>query len=263
MTSNELLNLTKGLPFIDPGFEPKVLLTLVASLRAKADGHGLPVLSAYLTPRNAAALYRKTVENAPEHPRCVSLNTSLTDELHKAIARIIAKHPEWRLLFVIPIEWRQLTTGQVSSTNPLIPQHVYLGCQAFRQALQLEETIVHEMSHVWCSLLAEIIDFQTKEASHDLTLPSGTTGKSVRGVLLAALFAAAAINFYHVSGEIVTGSEARATYLRQYLERCVDVIRRCIGVSHFGREVNDRLAIFLKNRPILNREETHADNSLS
>lgn len=258
MTADELLKIINGLPFIDASFEPQILLSLVASLRAKADGHSLSKLQDYLMPDNAVEVYNKNIKNTLSPPACTLLDKSLTIKLNNAISRITKNHNGWLPLFAIPLEWRELTTGQISLTNPLLPQYIYLGRSAFEHELRLEETIIHEMSHVWCGLIAEIMDFQKKNSPHDLILPSGTEGKNVRGVFFAALFAAAALNLYRIVDKKQPTNTVRINYLQSYLLGCINVINDCDGASCLGQKISDHLTIFLQKKMLLNEGERHA-----
>ncbi|WP_184013399.1 hypothetical protein [Glaciimonas immobilis] len=248
MTPDNLLTLLNGLPFIDATFKPQVLLTLVASLRSEADQRYLPFLNDYLVPDNALRIYQRLMKKMPTRPESAFLNDSRIELVNKAIRRILEKHPEWNALLTISIEWRKLTTGQISLTNPVFPQFIFLGESAFADELLLEETIVHEMSHVWCGFIAEIIDFQKKNSLAKLTLPSGTKNKSVRGVLFAGLFAAAAIKFYYVEGKIFPKCEDRIAFLENYLSGCIDVVHKSTDASYLGLQINNHLALFLQEQ---------------
>ncbi len=247
MTPSLLLSLCKGVPFVHDSFDASALATLVAKLRCQIDGDSATDLSRYLRPAVAVEVYREHVQDCPIPQDHGELCGRQQVQLGSAIARIVERHPYWEHLFSLPVEWRELMNGQISSTNPMIPQHIFLGPLAFATDQVLEETVVHEMSHTWCSMLAELRDFQESDAPHDLVLPSGTGNKSVRGVLLAALFSAAALRLY--VGEKLSEPKIalRRDTLIRYLEGCLETLQGCRGVSETGMLIAQTLQGFAQH----------------
>jgi len=214
-----------GLPFIHDSFKPMQLFKLAVLLRNKiASTH--PNAESYIgadlsQPEVALGLYASILPNAAPPQPSVEPPTSLVDAVESAKARITDRWQEWNKLLALPTILRRLTTDAVSSTNPFLPQHLYLGDPALSNDDRLEETLVHEYSHLWCQMIAEIRDFQTTDSPADFVLPSGTGGRTPRGVVFAALFAAAAVNFYGRWPE----KAARRSYLLSYLEGCLALER--------------------------------------
>ncbi|EPA96378.1 hypothetical protein D3C76_661440 [compost metagenome] len=154
--------------------------------------------------------------------------------------------PEWKNLLDIPIKIHKLLNQQVSLTNPLLPQQMFLGEAAFTTITDLEEFLVHELSHIWSSLIAEIYDFQLKNSSNNYVLPSGTGGKNPRGVLLACLFAVSAVNYYQrllTSGSVRARSE-RLVYLHQYFFKSLATLQASDELSEMGKLITSRLDAF-------------------
>jgi hypothetical protein len=247
MTPSLLLSHCKGLPFIHDGFDPGVLATFVSKLRRQIDGGSSTDLFRYLDPAVATEIYRKHVADCPVPLDHRQLCGKQQVQLGSAIGRIIERLPHWKPLFSLPVEWRKLINDQISSTNPMIPQHIFLGTQAFSSDQVLEETVVHEMSHTWCSMIAEVRDFQEHDAPHDLVLPSRTSNKSVRGVLLAALFSAAALRLYVREEKSAPNIAARTETLIRYLEGCLDTLQSCRGVSETGQLITRALRGFAQD----------------
>lgn len=230
-----------GVPFVSEGFEPDKLVYLVCKLRHQIDSYDSPVYSSsgvssvgvktdyseYLNPEKACSVYKKAI---PKENYSISKSRPTTQfeqlAIKKSIDAITIRNPAWKALFEIPIEFRVLQDQHISLTNPLVPQVVCLGDSTITSFDTLNELLVHEMSHVWCSFVCELTDFQNKESPSDLVLPSGTSGKNPRQVILAACFAAAALNFYF-SDYKHTGvfkHKKRTSELCLYLEQSIQVL---------------------------------------
>jgi hypothetical protein len=221
-TADRFLNQCGGLPFIDHGFVPMTLLTAVAAVRRKADPAAHPQLGDYLDPANAVAIFER-------HSRCPAIELEWTELSEDQVARtdkgideILAAAPDWRPLFDIPLRYRRWVGDGISSTSVLIPQTVYLGDRAFRSGIPLTETLVHEHAHVWLNFIAEVEDLQREGAPLDFVLASGTGERTLRNVLHAAHFAAAAVKHYLRSGPLDAHAEERKDYLVDYLGGCLD-----------------------------------------
>lgn len=152
--------------------------------------------------------------------------------------------PEWENLLEIPVNIHKMLNQQVSLTNPVLPQQMFLGEAAFTSITDLEELLVHELS--WSSLIAEIYDFQLKDSSNNYILPSGTGGKNPRGVLLACLFAVSALNYHQRL--ISTGSlrvrPERLDYLTQYFLKSLVTLKTSAELSEIGKLITSRLDDF-------------------
>lgn len=231
----------RGVPFIDTNVDLKKLVAAAASVRRNADGAAGVSLGDYVDPAKAESVFRKTARSDMEEIPW----TEPTSEHLRAVARasdkIVRTVPEWAPLFALPIRNRRMDRGGISCTSILIPQTIYLGDEAFAAKIPLEETLVHEHAHVWLALITEAFDLENNSGEPEFTLPSGTAGKSARGVIFAAHFAAAAVMYYRrlVDGE--AQSSARAEYLLEYLKECLVMTRDHSSLSLAGRAVHARL----------------------
>jgi hypothetical protein len=248
MTPAEILNELNGLPFVHPDFNSKKLLTFAAVVRKNISGKNLH-LSTYLQPDFSTYLYNRHVAGAPEFPPHEPLSNAENFMLAEAKKNLKALLPEWDNLLEIPANIHKMLNHQVSLTNPLLPQQMFLGEAAFTSITDLEELLVHELSHIWSSLIAEIYDFQIKDSSNNYILPSGTGGKNPRGVLLACLFAVSAMNYHHRL--LTTGSERarpeRLEYLNQYFLRSLVTLKASTELSEMGKLISSRLDEFSSN----------------
>lgn len=245
MSPSEMLYEINGLPFVNPMFNSIKLLTLVAIVRKNIEGGGSP-LHTYLTPDFATSLYQRHIEGAPAFPLHQALSNAEQAMLVEARHNLKTLLPEWTGLFELPVNIHKLLTQQVSLTNPALPQQLFLGEQAFASMTDLEESLVHELSHIWSSLIAEIYDFQVKDSANNYTLPSGTGGKNPRGVLLACLFAVSAVNYHH---KLLTSGSARARperldYLRNYFIKSLATLQASTELSEIGKLIISRLGEF-------------------
>ena len=245
ISSAELLSEIGGLPFVDQNFSARKLLTLVAILRRNID-EAQYAPQAYLEPHLATELYERKTNGVVTYPLSSDFTIADSAAVEEAIARIVAQRPDWEPMLKIPIVFRRLDTVQVSLTNPLIPQQVFLGSRALGDEFLLRETVVHELSHVWCGFILEIFDFQQEGCPASYVLPSGTANKDIRGVLLAALFAAAALDFYVSNSDYCRHirMSARVNYLKSYLDKCIVTVANSCHASSMGREITGRLAVY-------------------
>lgn len=242
MRPSTILDEMNGLPFIDPSFNSVKLLTLVATVRQNIQPGEQP-LTKYLVPELATCLYQKIVPGAPQMPKHQKLNGVESEKILRAKNNLAAMFPEWSALLQIPLQAYKLLTGHASMSNPLMPQHLFLGEQAFASETDLEESLVHELSHIWYALLAEIFDFQIKDCSHNYVLPSGTGGKDPRGVLLACLFAYCTYS-YHCKllvADAPRARPARLEFLKNYYLKSLDILRRSEELTEMGSLIVTRL----------------------
>ncbi len=226
-----------GIPFIDAEFHPQPLLSVVAARRRSFVPHAHPTLEAYLYPQNARDIFLNHARSRVDEPESTAISDLESELLEDARRRILIVRPDWIDLLMIPVSYRRLLDDRVSMTSALIPQTLFLGKQAFSSSGILSEVLVHEFAHIWLNFLAETADLQTPHADETFTLPSGTRGKPVRGVLLAAHFAAAAHAFHLADGD----RRERAGYLSEYLRRCLELIAHSQNLSRMGQYVFSRL----------------------
>ena len=247
----ELLAAIGGAPFLSRTFAPDALLYFVARLRAELAGSGAGQVGHFLAPEVAVELYQSIDPAAARRPESRAMTVGHRSQLDAALAHIVSVKPGWQALAAIPLEFRLLLDAQVSSTNPLLPQVVYLGQRAFASPVVLQEVLVHELSHVWFGFLCEITDFQLPGGPDDLVLPSGTRGKNSRQVIFAATFAAAVVDFYATSGgaEAESPHAARMAYCLEYLRKSLLILEREAKLNEMGRLIDSALRDFARRFP--------------
>ncbi|MGW1131039.1 hypothetical protein [Streptomyces griseoluteus] len=217
----ELWQALGGTPFLSDTFRPRTLLSLAAAARRRADPSAYPTLAEYLDPAKAADVYRRNARCRTEGVESVPLeDPRFVEQITEATERIITRMPQWAPLFRIPLHYRHMPGSHISCTTALIPQTIFLGTPAFAHDRLLEETLLHEHAHVWLTFVSELCDLQVDGSLTHFTLPSGTSGKSLRGVLLAGHFAAAAARYFCRPGADAD-SRRRGTELVGYLGGCV------------------------------------------
>ncbi|MFI9275747.1 hypothetical protein ACIGXM_34360 [Kitasatospora sp. NPDC052896] len=245
-----LLAIVGGIPFIDTSVQTPLLLTLAAEVRRRAEPEAFPALADYLDPENAAEIFRR--QSRVEVPIVASsdLSDDALSRIRCAVDDIVDTVPAWRALFGIPVRYRLVSEGQFrSSSNLLIPQTIFLGEAAFATGGILRETLIHEQAHTWLNFLAELSDLQHGSPEGKLTLPSGTTGKTPRGVLYAAHFAASAVVYYSEQKFAGKPVSERLNYLVSYLAGCLNTITDSRNLTALGEAVRDRLGEFSKKVP--------------
>ncbi len=233
----------KGYPFLDPTFDQRAFISIVAMIRWTRGGRA-GTMDDYLRPDVAYTVY------APAHgftepfiqERLSASRLARVDEARDAI---VAARPDWAALFQIGVEFGR-TSHLVSSMHPAYPQQVLLGDGAFDTEDRLRETLVHEMSHVWYGLMGEMAPFQLPGESPVHTLPSGTPGRDTRSVVTAAFFAACVLGYFRgvpAHNEYVA---VRRPYLRRYLRGCCDILAAAPNLSDSGLAALDRLDAYAR-----------------
>ncbi|MFK3969279.1 aKG-HExxH-type peptide beta-hydroxylase [Pseudomonas sp. NPDC087358] len=242
MDARAFFEIIGGLPFITDGSRPATLLTAVACSRRNAAPDAHEALIDYLDPENARVLFKRLARSQVDEFDSTFCSALEQQEIAAATVRIGRVAEAWRSFFAIPIRYRKLVQPMSSSTSALIPQTIYLGQRAFESHIPLEETLVHEHAHIWLNFVMEAYDLQTEDAPRDYVLPSGTSGKTLRGVMAAAHFAAVALKFYRSQNNNLP-STARQAYLHKYLAGCLDIAaqRPCFTPmgSLVARALND------------------------
>lgn len=237
MSATETLNRIGGVPFLDTIHE-QTLCTLVCLQRRRAHPGAKVDLERYFAPERASTTYEHFLpaRTSTKMREAAPLPPDKQELIGDSLSRVGAARPEWRQLLAVPVQFRQEPDDQVrSSTNLYVPQMVWLGPRAFESRAMLDETLIHELAHVWLNFLVELHDLQVPESTARFVLPSGTKGKSLRGVLFAGHFAAAARRYF----ETVPGDEAagRTHRLQQYLSGCVSTSAGHADLSVMGRRV--------------------------
>jgi hypothetical protein len=234
-----LTSLFGGVPFLDDTFDAAGLLTAVACVRRHLDeGRGLPTLElgAYLQPDIA-------LQSARRRGGLVAIASSKLDDdlarrVEAAILDVVEAVPGWRPLFALPIVFRQIHDEHVvSRTIPAIPQHVYLGLEAFRAEEVLRESIVHEVSHVWLAIVTEVWPLHDAQVAGDFSLPSGTANKTATQVLFACLFAASVHRYYET-----LGLTSRSAPFARYLAESLNILESYGGLTAAGEDLRKGLA---------------------
>ncbi|THA36070.1 hypothetical protein E6R18_01550 [Streptomyces sp. A1277] len=242
MDHRALLTEIGGVPFIDDdGFRPKALLTAVAVVRRSAEPEAFTSLGACLDPENAKSIFDRHATSRVHDIAWTELAPAETEDVAHASGLVVRSMPAWQSLFTLPKRYRRMAAS-TSSTSVLVPQTIYLGPGAFRDEETLRETLVHEHAHIWLNFIAEVYDLQLPDAPNDYVLPSGTSGKTYRGVMFAAHFAAAAASALrrrHLDGE--TGVRERLDHLTGYLGGCLTAMNERPYASPTGELVKDTL----------------------
>lgn len=226
---------------IDADFKVSTAVTLVARNRQRRSNLANLELADYLTPQVAREVFKQTLGDSMIEPFAHALSEDESAMLLSSLAALTNGFPAWSPYFEIGIRFGKLHAVRSRSTTSIVfPQHIYLGPKAFESSLTLQESLVHEYSHTWLNFLCELQDFQVEPAVARYTLPSGTGGKTPRGVLYAAHFAKTALLFYEGLPQTHLHVE-RMTFLRSYFEGCIAALEGCDEFSDMGRVVYEQL----------------------
>jgi hypothetical protein len=213
-----------GLPMIDDGVKHSAIATLACAVRQRLDNKRQP-LSAYLQPGLAKDCYRRASQRLVTELESIDPSPYDMQRIQGACDRIVEAVPQWKVQFALPLRWRRLVNDVASSSNPMIPQHIYLGERGLTSH-RLPEYIVHEISHTWVGMIAEVAPLALPgEAVH--VLPSGTTNKEIRQVMYALTFAATAVRFYRAriaQGQHHEQDRERLEWMEQYTSGCLDIV---------------------------------------
>lgn len=247
MAAIKIIDLCKGVPFVDNEFCSSKLWGAIAAKRASISKHSFYTeenLLKLIAPENAIKFARKYYDK-PEsiHAKLATKNQIiLIENAHKYI---LDSCPDWEGLIKGPFLYFSLNKkGVYSMSNPLIPQSIFLGPEAYKSLENLPETIIHELSHVWCALLHEITPL-VNGYNQTFTLPSGTKGKTTLGLLLAAHFAASALAFHL---QMYNPKENRMLYLYEYLSRVLDTLKNTNELTDEGKQISLHLHQFYNRK---------------
>ncbi|MER0477246.1 HEXXH motif-containing putative peptide modification protein [Streptomyces sp. Edi2] len=180
-----------GWPFLDPGHDPKRLITAAACARLHRRDGPQPApapaeLAAVLAPDEALRI------RALDLPRPLPSGTLTTRQLAAVDATVdlLAELvPPWDpLLRALPLTYLPMPDGRTSISASCFawPQHILLATEAFDRGYVLAEQVLHEMFHQWLYLCEELVPLQHPGCTRRITLPSGTSGRSPAELLGAA-----------------------------------------------------------------------------
>ncbi|WP_050461607.1 hypothetical protein [Herbaspirillum autotrophicum] len=213
-----------GLPMIDDEVKISTLATLACAIRQRLDNEKQS-LAAYLQPELARACYHNAYTQPVTELDSVEMNKSDMEKILSTCKEVVSLVPKWQSIFSIPLCWRRLVGDIFSSSNPLIPQHIYLGKNSLNSP-RLAEYIIHEVSHTWIGMITEIAPLaERSEPIH--VLPSGTSGKEITQVMYALTFAVSAVRYYRekvASGCNTIEDNMRLIYLENYADGCLKLI---------------------------------------
>lgn len=241
-----------GLPMTDMNFNASLLLALTAEKRRRLSGADV-TLDQCLDPEWATALYQRLATKAANIPRTVPLTATEDRQISEGIERVVTIYPEWKVFFEVPLRFLMMPStdglepdAKVSLTNCLIPQQIYLADGALKNERTIEETIVHEVSHVWMGFFCELGPIQTANAQGTLVLPSGTPNKDPRGVLIAGMFATTIVLYFRRKQAVKNiDLVERIALFTAYQRGCVAVLEATENLGPLGKEINNVMKTLL------------------
>jgi hypothetical protein len=234
-----LHSLFGGIPFLDTEFRPETLLAAVAVVRRDRVGNDTLSLISMLTPDSGiAAGGGRRAEEFELNAR--PLKASQQEAVAEAIKGLTEVVPHWGPLAALPVRFQLMRRdGAISASVDSLPQHVFLSTEAFSSKTQLREQVLHELSHNWLYLIAEIWRLHDRQFTVVSTLPSGTPDRSPAEVIGAA----------HVVTNILTLQASspyltpdRERQLSEYLDGCIRLIEGFRNtLTPVGREIAERI----------------------
>lgn len=213
-----------GLPFLDDSFVPGRLIALTLVLRHQQATHlGLPQATdgaasqAWLLPDNALEL-RPARPPVTMEPLKFEQERAVVD----AVTVLAVAVPSWAVLLQLPVRFLTYPhPNAYSASMRSWPQHIFLAERAFCDADQIRSQVLHEFCHQWMYLIQEAWDLENCP-DRDLTLPSGTSSRSIEEVLGGLHVAMALLRLYRTTGR----HRERIERLTRYRDGCLDVIER-------------------------------------
>lgn len=213
-----------GLPMIDDAFKSPAIATLACAVRQRLDDKRQS-LAAYLQPELARKCYRNASKQPMTELASVDPSSADMNAIRKACEDIVRTVPQWKTHFTLPLRWRKLLEDLSSSSNPRIPQHIFLGERGIKSH-RLREYIVHEVSHIWVGMIAEVAPLAERSEPINV-LPSGTAGKDIGQVIYALTFAATGLRFYRAliaAGRAAEADLERLRQLENYADGCLQIV---------------------------------------
>lgn len=244
-TPYDLWSEIQGVPFVDDTFHSSKMLTIVAAFRRVTARVEKP-LAEFLNPEIACSIYGQSAHLATRELAYTPLSAVEHRIVQAASDSIATAIPSWSTLVRIPIRYYKLASEQLSLTNPLLPQTVFLSDRAIEDQFTLIETLVHELSHVWMGFICELFDFQKRDNTEQYTLPSGTSGKDMRGLIFASTFAASVLRYYRLADTIKPDDRVprRIDRLAKYFSGTIESLKMAKDASIMSTLIIERLCKF-------------------
>ncbi|MEU5108446.1 HEXXH motif-containing putative peptide modification protein [Streptomyces sp. NPDC021354] len=236
-----------GWPFLDHEHDPRRLLTAVACVRfARRDGP-LPAptaqdLAAVLTPAEALRIRALDLPKPLPAGTLIPHRQAQVDQTVRLIAELI---PDWApLLSALPLVYVPMPAGRASVSASCFawPQHVLLADAAFTSPAVLAEQTLHETFHQWLYLCEELASLHHPGCTRRITLPSGTSGRSLAELLGAAHVTVGLARMWPLLDVPAHVRDQRLERLDAYRRGCLRLIghaRPCL--TDHGHALADRI----------------------
>lgn len=224
MPNRSLKALFGGIPFLDETFRPESLLAAIAVVRRTRLGCDSMSLQSMLSPDSAVLAAGRGATPDQFGLRATPLSQEQSAAVAMAQTRLAEAVPHWKPLTLLPVRIQRMQRGEaISASVDSIPQHFFLGDDAFASPAELREQVLHELSHNWLYLIAEIwplYDRRSKQSARS-ALPSGTPDRSPAEVIGAAHVVVNILNLHQASPYV---SPDRKEWLQTYLEGCTQIV---------------------------------------
>lgn len=235
-----------GWPFLDDGFDTRRLLTATAGARvARRDGtRSSPTpqdLASVLTPAEAV---RIRALDLPKPLPGGALTADQAQQVHQTVRLIGQLVPAWAPLLFVPLVYLPMPAGRgsISASCFAWPQHILLATDAFDGRAVLAEQVLHETFHQWLYLCEELAALQHPGCVHQITLPSGTGGRSPAELLGAAHVTCGLARLWPLLDVPATVCDRRLAHLSAYRSGCLallETVRPCL--TEHGHSLADRI----------------------
>jgi hypothetical protein len=144
--------------------------------------------------------------------------------------------PKWNALLAVDVEVLSSDSAAfIGSSNASIPQTIVLGKTAWHTDEELREQLLHEIAHIWLYMIEELWPLHYPASGQRYTLPSGTAGKTITGVLNAGFVAQVLCEWY--SSHAGDSYQRRASELKNYCVSCVELLQDCNDLTSVGEEI--------------------------
>ncbi|WP_299861765.1 hypothetical protein [uncultured Hoeflea sp.] len=246
--SDSLIHHLRGLPFISPEFDVRMLLQLVCLRRASVAG-AVGSAQYLMSAEQARLIYqRRAIELGLDVP-LIELGREATEKFDRAVSNIQKACPDWRKFFSIDFDVYQSTDSRSSFSCALIPQTLFIRDDIFGCEHTLEEIVVHEVAHALFDLVTEIQLLQDPNDDTLYVLPSGAKDRTLTGVMLAAHFALSVGLFFGKKSRIDDQSSTRSylSYLQDYAASCLEMTESSDGFTSAGRASHTELTVQIDN----------------